>query len=149
MKTLVALANTGTLIFDPIDLVIDYAYDISDRACQVLEDKLWTLLENLKRTYRFLKSKSVRGWKELLEATNRLSDFLHQDKLLDHSRLSKLLKILSVLNGILTAALLINTIYANGPLVITLTMLNVAMSIVIAFLQKRLYEGSFSAEGTF
>lgn len=149
MKTLAALTNTGSFILDPIDLVIDYVYDTSDRVCEMLEGKLWTLLENLQKTYRFLKSKSVKGWKELLAATNRLSDFLHSDKFLDRSQRLKLLDILITLSRILNAGLLSETILAGSPPDIALAILNITLQTVIASLQKRLYQGSFSANATF
>ena len=150
MKTLAALTNTGSLILDPIDLVIDYVYDTSDRVCEMLEGKLWTLLENLQKTYRFLKSKSVKGWKELLEATNRLSDFLHSDKFLDRSQRLKLLQILLILKGTLTAGLLFTTVLADGPPYIVLATLDdILMPIVISRFQRALQRDSFSANATF
>ena len=150
MKTLAALTNTGSFILDPIDLVIDYVYDTSDRVCEMLEGKLWTLLENLQKTYRFLKSKSVKGWKELLEATNRLSDFLHSDKFLDRSQRLKLLQILLILKGTLTAGLLFTTILAGGPPDIVLATLDaILMPIVIFRFQRAPHRDSFSANATF
>lgn len=150
MKTLAALTNTGSLILDPIDLVIDYVYDTSDRVCEMLEGKLWTLLENLQKTYRFLKSKSVKGWKELLETTNRLSDFLHSDKFLDRSQRLKLLQILLILKGTLTAGLLSKTLLGSSLPGIVLAILDdCLLPIAIVQLYKTLHRDSFSANATF
>ena len=58
-----------------LNIQINFAIDISYEA---LEDKLWDLLDNLEKDYKFLRSRAVKGYEKLNEAKCQLSNFLHE-----------------------------------------------------------------------
>ena len=93
-----------------LNIQINFAIDISYEA---LEDKLWDLLDNLEKDYKLLRSRAVKGYEKLYEKLNeakcQLSNFLHERKELNRSGLSKLLKILGRVLGILSTIHAIHT----------------------------------------
>ena len=117
------------LTFAPIDLAFDYGFNAIDKVGDMLEDKLWELLNTLKKAYRYLKSKAINGYKKLRPEVNRLSNFLRERKPFKRSRLSKLLIILST---ILSIALAIYTVCTAGPVISVLTISNTVLPWVAA-----------------
>ena len=129
MTTVISLPNMYRFAFASMDLAFDDRFNIVDKVEDVLEDKLWKLLNTLKKTYRSLKSNAIKGYKKLPPEVNRLSNFLHARKPFERSRLSKLLMILCTILSIISA---IYKVYTAGPVFTALTILETVLPWVAA-----------------